>query len=278
LTNPIKDGLRIALLADIHGNPIALDVVLADIESRGGVDGYWILGDLCAIGFDPAGVIEQLAALPNIICVRGNADRYVTTEDRPPPTPDEARADPALLPLFAEVAGSFAWTRGYLEGRGWLDWLAALPLEQRVTLPDGTRVLLVHASPGTDENPGLHPALTDEEFSTLIAGGNADLICVGHFHLPMDRRLNGVRAINPGSVSNNFPMDQRAAYAILTTDQTAYNIQYYRVDYDRQAAIEATKRSGNPGAGYVLRFFEGKVRAGWMDKWDGVSHGVKTHL
>ena len=276
MTNPTNNGMRIALLADIHGNPMALDAVLADITTRGGVDGYWVLGDLCAIGFDPAGVVERLAALPNALFIYGNADRYVTTDDRPPPTSDDVRENPDLFPVFTEVTGCFAWTRGYLEGRGLLDWLAALPSEQRLTLPDGTRVLLVHASPGTDENPGLNPALTDDEFSALVAGSDADLICVGHFHMPMDRRLNGVRAINPGPVSNNFPMDQRAAYAMLTADSSGYNIQFYRVNYDRQAAIEATKRSGNPGAGYVLRFFEGKVRAPWLDKWDGVSHTVSA--
>lgn len=36
--------MRLAILADIHGNPIALDAVLGDIEERGGVDGYWALG------------------------------------------------------------------------------------------------------------------------------------------------------------------------------------------------------------------------------------------
>lgn len=278
MKNPTKDGLRIALLADIHGNPLALDAVLADIETRGGMDGYWVLGDLCAIGYDPASVVERLAALPNVLYIRGNADRYVTTDDRPPPTPDDVRENPDLIPLLAEVSGSFAWTKGYRTARGWLDWLAALPLEQRLTLPDSTRVLLVHASPGTDEHPELHPALTDDEFSTRVAGADADLICVGHFHLPMDRRLNGVRAVNPGAISNNFPPDQRAAYAILIADPSGYSIQYYRVDYDRQAAIEATKRSGNPGAGYILRFFEGTIRAYWMEKWDGVSHMVKTDV
>ena len=47
--------MRIALIADIHGNSIALDAVLADIKQRGDVDGYWLLGDLCAIGFRPGG-------------------------------------------------------------------------------------------------------------------------------------------------------------------------------------------------------------------------------
>jgi predicted phosphodiesterase len=42
--------MRIALLSDIHGNPVALDAVLADIEAQGGVDTYWILGDFSAMG------------------------------------------------------------------------------------------------------------------------------------------------------------------------------------------------------------------------------------
>ena len=30
--------MRLAILSDIHGNPLALDAVLADIQSQGGVD------------------------------------------------------------------------------------------------------------------------------------------------------------------------------------------------------------------------------------------------
>ena len=61
---------RIALLADIHGNSLALDAVLAHIQAQGGVDDYWVLGDLCAIGYDPVGVLERLSALPNAIFIR----------------------------------------------------------------------------------------------------------------------------------------------------------------------------------------------------------------
>lgn len=266
--------MRIALLADIHGNPIALDAVLADIQRRGGVDGYWILGDLCAIGYDPAGVLDRLSGLPKKLFVRGNADRYVTSGNLPPPSYDDVRANPDLIPLLAEVVGSFHWTAGYLAGRGWFGWLSALPLEQRVTLPDGTRVLLVHSAPGTDDGEGLNPALTDNELRSVIAGCDADLICVGHFHLPIDRRLDGVRVINPGAVSNNFAPDLRAAYAILTADASGYDVQFHRAPYDIEAVQEAIKRSGNPGAPYQLRFMEGKIRARWMDGWDGTSHSV----
>lgn len=264
--------MKIALLADIHGNSVALDAVLADIQARGGVDGYWILGDLASIGYDPAGVLQRLTALPNALWIRGNADRYVFTQDRPDPTPEQVQQNPELAQVLAEVSGSFAWTQGYLDATGWLDWLRNLPLEQRLMLPNGQRVLLVHAAPGTDDGWGLNPSLTDDEFYAEIANSDADLICVGHFHLAISRRLNGVHVVNPGCVSNSFPPDLRAAYAILTADAAGYDVRFYRVQYDMTEAIARAKASSNPGAAYFIRFYEGKVRASWLNQWDGLTH------
>ena len=46
--------MRIAVLTDIHGNLAALNAVLSDIVSVGGVDQYWVLGDLAAFCPEPA--------------------------------------------------------------------------------------------------------------------------------------------------------------------------------------------------------------------------------
>ena len=78
--------MRLALLSDLHGNPIALDAVLADIEAKGSVDGYLVLGDLVAVGHDPGCVLERLVRLPGARFVQGNTDRYVVTGQRPYPT------------------------------------------------------------------------------------------------------------------------------------------------------------------------------------------------
>src|SRR4029453_10596864 len=108
---------------------------------------------------------------------------------RPPPTQAEVRADPALLSVLVDVAHSFAWTQGVLTGAGWLDQLAALPLEVRVTLPDGTRLLGVHAVPGRDDGPGIRPGLADAELRRAVAGAAAELVLVGHTHWPVDRMM-----------------------------------------------------------------------------------------
>ncbi len=134
-------SFALALFSDIHGNPIALDAVLADVEAQGGVDAYWVLGDLAAVGYDPVAVIERLVALSNVRFERGNGDRYVVTGERPPPTPEDVQKDPRLLATLVEVAQGFAWTQGAVTATGLLDWLQDLPLEQRMTLPDGTRLL-----------------------------------------------------------------------------------------------------------------------------------------
>jgi len=191
--------MRLALLSDTHGNPIAVDAVLEDVEARGGVDGYWVLGDVVAIGYDPVGVLERLTALSNVRFLQGNTDRYVVTGERPYPQLDDVAADTELLPRLVEVAQTFAWTQGYVTAAGWFDWLAALPFEQRMTLPDGTRLLGVHVAPDRNDGEGVHPRLGEAELRKMLDGCAADLVVVGHTHWPTERVQDGVRVVNVGS-------------------------------------------------------------------------------
>ncbi len=256
-------GMRLALFSDIHGNPIALDAVLEDIRAQGGVDGYWVLGDLAAIGFDPVTALERLVALPNVRFARGNTDRYVVTGERPGPTLEEVRADLHLVSQVVEVAQSFAWTQGYVAATGWLDWLAGLALEQRLTLPDGTRLLGVHAAPGADDGRGVQPKLSDAELSALLDGCRADLVCVGHTHWPVDRQVGNVHVVNLGSISNPWAPDLRASYVLLESDGSGYRLEHRRVDYDRQAAIEGVKRVRHPAGEFIIRHLSGRHYPPW---------------
>ena len=255
--------MRLAILSDIHGNSIALDAVLVDLRSQGSVDAIWVLGALAAIGPDPAGVLERLSTLENVVYVRGNTDKYVTTGERPGPTAEEARADPRRLATLVELERSFTWTQGAVTAAGRFDWLAALPLEQRLMLPDGTRLLGVHASPGQDDGSGFHPGLSAEQERSLLSGCNADLVCVGHTHTVLDIEVDGVRVVNPGSVSNPFPPDLRATYAILEADETGYHIERQFVDYDHAAVINQVHRVRHPAADYIVRFMLGQVVPPW---------------
>ncbi|PKO11701.1 MAG: hypothetical protein CVU39_27840 [Chloroflexi bacterium HGW-Chloroflexi-10] len=248
--------MRIALLSDIHGNSLALDAALADIATTA-VDQYWILGDLVALGPDPAGVLQRLSMLKNAYFIRGNTDRYVVTGDRPGPFPQDVAQDSELIRRFAEVAGTFAWTQGAITNSGWLDWLAQLPLELHKTLPDGTNCLLVHASPGTDDGPGIDKDMPDQQIQTLLNGCSADLICVGHTHQPINRKLDGWRILNPGSISNPRPPVLQASYAILDATTGGCKIEHHQIDYDREQVIAQLQKLNHPGADFIINHLRG---------------------
>jgi predicted phosphodiesterase len=249
--------VQLGLISDIHGNRTALDAVVADGRTQG-VDEWWALGDLVAIGPEPAAVLELLATLPGLQVLRGNTERYVLTGDRPRPHADEVRDDPDLLELFATVSASFAWTRGFLTPTGWNDWLAALPLELRTTLPDGTRLLAAHASPGRDDGEGITPDTTEARLHELLAGADADLVCTGHTHRAASHRAAAVHAVNLGSVSNPITSDLRASYVIVHADDDRTRIEHRRVAYDVDAFLARVDASGHPAADFITSFQRGE--------------------
>jgi len=251
--------MRAAILSDLHGNSIALRAVLSDIDGQGGVDEYWVLGDLAASGPDPAGVVAMVAALPQARVIRGNTERYLLGED--PPILTQADASPGLsVRKMMQIASSFAWARGVVTGAGWLPWIAALPLEFRLTLPGGLRVRAVHSSLTSDEDDGFHPKLTDESLAAMLAGCDADVIVAGHTHLPLKRRVGDVHIINVGSVGLPMTFDRRACYAILEANERAWHIEHRRVAYDWEAASGAIRASGYPDKEFLERAMRGEMR------------------
>lgn len=245
--------MRLAILSDIHGNPIALDAVLRDAHDIGGIDGYWILGDLAAQGFDPLGVLRKVRDLPDTTVIRGNTDRYTVEADKAAilsmlgrglPTSEDLSAPipPELFPAYVTVAQGIAWTRGALAHGDWLAWLGSLPIDARITLPDGTRMLGVHASPGRDDGPGIEPDDADSELIGRFAGCDADLVFVGHTHWQQERHIGDVHVVNIGNVSNprvGLSPDRRATYAILDADIDGYQVTPRRVAYDLSAVVQA---------------------------------------
>lgn len=252
--------MRIALLSDIHGNSIALDAVLADIERRGGAEHHWMLGDLVALGHDPVGVLDRITKLPAAKFVRGNTDRYVVTGARPRPSLDDAIGNPDLVPVVAEVSATFSWTAGCMSASGWTPWLAALPEEVRMTLADGTRLLGVHASPGIDDGPGINDSDGDAELAARLDGCAADVVFGGHTHRPVDRTVGATRAVNLGSVSNPVPPDLRASYVMVESDECGHAIEHVRVEYDHDAVVGALEDVKHPGRNWLIAHQRGEVR------------------
>jgi 3',5'-cyclic AMP phosphodiesterase CpdA len=72
--------MRFAAIADVHGNHLALEAVVADIRAQG-IDAIVNLGDMASGPLDAKRTMDALMAL-DAVHVLGNHDRYLI--DRPP--------------------------------------------------------------------------------------------------------------------------------------------------------------------------------------------------
>ena len=185
--------------------------------------------------------------------MRGNTDRYVTTGELPDAVPSlGALRTPEESRTLVDMITAHAWTRGCVTTAGGYDWLADLPMEIRVVLPDGTRALLVHASPGSDDGPGATADMTDEELES--AGwtcADADLVFVGHTHRPLDRTINATRIVNVGSVSLPATAEPAAMWTLLDATNAGYRIEHCLAPYDLDAVARALNDARHPSAAYL---------------------------
>jgi putative phosphoesterase len=239
------------IVADIHGNDVALRAVLRD-SARLDVDQWWALGDLVLFGPRPAEVLEILQGLPGIRMLRGNTDRYVLTGEQPAPhaTAADAAASVDLVERYGAMAAGIGWTRGVLDQAGLLGNLTALPTQLRMECPSGASVLGVHASPQADDGPGIEPGIADEQLRRLLAGCNADVVIGGHTHVPTDRLAGSIRALNPGSAGMPRTCGI-AGWLLLEDNGDALAVTHKSTSFDVDAVVSDLRRRGHPNAGFV---------------------------
>lgn len=237
--------MRCAIIADVHGNLVAFQAVLRDVEGRGGCDEIWCLGDVVGYGPEPQACIELLNQNKHI-CVAGNHDWAAI-----------GKIDISDFNPYASQA--ILWTREQLSADD-TDYLQNLP--ERIAKDEFT---LVHGSP-------RHPIweyldmdwLSTKDIEENFNSFDTRFCLVGHSHKPMvfgqdsegSYSITGIPdeiklgsensrlIINPGSVGQPRDGDPRASYAIY--DSEARTVYHYRVDYDVTATQQKMTEHGLP--------------------------------
>jgi putative phosphoesterase len=249
--------MRIAVLADIHGNLRALEAVQADLRKQS-PDLVVNLGDHVSGPLQAAATADALMGAP-YIHIRGNHDRQLV--DRP----------------VEQMGASDRAAYGQLDERH-RAWLRSLPPAREI---EG--ILLCHGSPSDDLQYLLEDVHQDGVFLTPAhtvqerLGGREGLVLCGHSHIP--RAVANV--VNPGSVGlPAYDDDQpfrhymetgspHARYALLdckpmldrdpAREPGGWRIQFIAVEYDWNAAAEDARRAQRPdwahalATGYALR-------------------------
>jgi len=208
--------MRVAVLADIHGNLPALEAVLRDV-AEAEVDAIVLNGDI-ADGPMPGETMDGLLGLGDrAVWVRGNGERWlVEAYDgtfQPDPSPTSAPAE------------WFSWCAGRLTGAQ-RDRLADLPLTVTLDVDGLGPVAFCHAT-ARDDNEFILVDSPLRHFHDAFGSLPERTVVVGHTHMPFDRLADTRRVINPGSVGMPYG-HQGAAWALLGPDvvlrRTAYEV------------------------------------------------------
>jgi diadenosine tetraphosphatase ApaH/serine/threonine PP2A family protein phosphatase len=234
--------MRLAAIADVHGNHLALEAVIADIRAQD-IEDIVNLGDMASGPLDARRTMDALMAL-DAVHVLGNHDRYLI--DRPP-----------------EKMGSWDRPAHAQLDAGQLDWLRTVP----PTRVYRDRVFLCHATPASDEVYWLETVLPDgtvrmaslQAIEEAAKGITQSLMLCGHSHIGRAVRLaDGRLVINPGSVGSPGYRDVHpyphvveagtpdARYAILELAGDEWRVTFRHVPYDHEAMAALARRNGQP--------------------------------
>lgn len=219
--------MKIAIISDIHGNLDALQVFFESQALPENFDELWVLGDQVNFGPQPREVVELLRDRADI-AIQGNHDHAVGFDDDSRWTPKfRAMAEATRRHTCAELSEE---QKRYLR---------ELPLTMQVER-DGTRFQLVHATP-SDPHYGylLHDA---EGWAAELEGMEADILLVGHTHMPFIRKVGSKTVINPGSIGQPRGGPPRSSYAIWQ-DGT---LKLRSFDYPIEATVAKLEALGHP--------------------------------
>ena len=229
--------MRYAVIADIHGNLEALQVVLADIQEQKCTH-VVCLGDVVGYGANPKECLDIIRGM-NIPVVKGNHDEYIGVDVNPDGFNDAA-------------AEAVTWSRAQLteDDRKWLRELKYFRLVANFSI--------VHATLDAPQRWGY--VFEKLEAAASFTYQNTQVCFFGHTHVPVAFiRDTGVRGgtyskfrveagkkyfVNVGSVGQPRDGNPKSAYVIY--DLVQQTIELRRLDYPIAEAQRKIRAAGLP--------------------------------
>jgi predicted phosphodiesterase len=230
--------MKFAIIADIHSNLEALQVVLADAKQMQCTH-YACLGDVVGYNANPHECLEIIRQM-DMPCVKGNHDEYCSMD---------AHLD-GFNPVAAEAV---QWTRKHLteDERQWLGDLKYMRMVTGFTI--------VHATLDAPTRWGY--VFTKLDAAAGFTYQNTQVCFFGHTHVPVAfvRETALVRGgtyskfkvepgkkyfVNVGAVGQPRDRNPKAAYVVYDTVEGT--IELRRLEYDIAAAQAKIIKAGLP--------------------------------
>lgn len=238
--------MHIAVISDMHGNCVALDAVLADLQHHP-AEYIVCLGDAIQGGPQPAQVVARLRQVACPV-VMGNADAWLLTgvetgqENIPP---ERHRKMQAVR----------EWSLSCLSADD-QTFIANFQPTVEVPLTASRSLLCFHGSP-TSFDDVILPDTSEDQFQRYLGAYDRHILTGGHTHIQHLRRLGNSFYFNPGSVGfayshaqaeEAFRADPWAEYAVLSAEGGRVSLEFRRVPFETAALIQAYRDCGRPFA------------------------------
>lgn len=200
--------MRIALIADIHSNILALEAVMKAVKKYS-PDRIISLGDQVNLGPCPRETLSLLRA-ENVACLHGNHERYI----------------------LSTMAGDPGYTGANFAS---LRWNASLLKPEEITFPKTLELegaVFTHAMPEDDRFPMYDVSRALPLLRKMRFDKPTHIFC-GHGHNPTHIQLGNLTLDSIGSVGcMDDGVPGTAPFAILTIENGHTFLRPYYVAYD----------------------------------------------
>ena len=216
--------MRIAVLADIHGNLPALEAVAADL-ARLDPDLVFVAGDFQNRGPNPREVTQAVME-SGWTLLRGNHEDYVIRQSQ------KSRIEDAS-DYYNRLPAR--WTADLT--RDFVESIKQLPIAITLIGPDKLSITIAHGSPRSN-NEGFFPTTPEAKAKEMIGSDPPGLLCVGHSHIPFVRQVNSTLLVNVGAVGFPFDGDRRASFGLIIWDGDSWKVEIRRIEYAVERVVE----------------------------------------
>ncbi|RPI96815.1 MAG: metallophosphoesterase [Chloroflexi bacterium] len=222
--------MRLAILADIHGNIPALEAALQEIE-KDAVDGFIVAGDML-VGPNSVEVISRLRKLDaRMIC--GNNENYML------------RFAAGEAPAWWYTAHQWSFMRWNYRrmDEDTLNFIKNLHEQLTIHFEGIDAIRVVHGSP-RNVSESIYPEKDRATLDAALRMVSEPVLIFGHTHQAWQMRLDGRLALNPGSVCSTFMGKPGGSYAILFWENGCWQAELRDLQYNVARIRKAFEDTG----------------------------------
>ncbi len=223
--------MKIAVLADIHGNDVAFKAVVDDMKNFH-INCVVFLGDLVAKGPQPMECYNRMSTLKPLLWLKGDTEYWL---------------DNAMMDILPTTPGNrvmldyYDFMVRHMDGPS-MDNLIARKTSEPLQL--GHYVgLCCHGSPN-DAGMAMDPIKNGEKLGEKLKDLKASFVLSGHSHEQYDVLMHGIRMINPGAVDGETKVKKGIAHYAVLEAESSFQVTLREVPYDREQVALVSEQEG----------------------------------